>query len=256
MPMFMFSFLSFFLFATMHQPKIQSFSNNDIFHKEMVLIKGGTFIMGTPTDYDKEKQYPNSPEIRHKVKLDDYYISKYEVTHLQWRTIMGSTPDHLGFRDCGKCPVERVSWDEVQVFIQKLNEITGAKYRLPTEAEWEYAARGGQKSKGFWYSGSKQFDEVAWCYENSEKKTHSVGSKKPNELGLFDMSGNVMEWCSDWHEEYSNADQYNPVGPKEGTGRNLRGGAWELAESHCRVFLRKSSMPSIKHSSIGFRLAK
>jgi formylglycine-generating enzyme required for sulfatase activity len=171
-----------------------------VFEPEMVLVEGGTFNMGN-------KDFP-SP---HKVTLSSFSIGKYEVTQEQWEAIMGY--NYSRFKDCKNCPVENVSWDEAQKFILKLNDATGKKYRLPTEAEWEYAARGGNKSKGYLFSGSNTLDDVAWYEENNGKKTHPVGTKTPNELGIHDMSGNVWEWCSDWYGDYSSLPQTNPKGP-------------------------------------------
>ncbi|HDP98542.1 MAG TPA: hypothetical protein ENN22_05075, partial [bacterium] len=155
---------------------------------DMVFVAGGTFMMGS-NEYDNEKPI-------HKVYVDDFYIGKYEVTQKQWFEIMGSNPSRF---KGDNLPVERVSWNDVQEFIRKLNAKTGGNFRLPTEAEREYASRGGSRSAHFKYSGSNNVDNVAWYDNNSGRKTHPVGTKQPNELGLYDMSGNVWEWCSDWY---------------------------------------------------------
>lgn len=227
-------------------------SNPSPFEAEMVLVKGGSFQMGSNV-YDWEKPI-------HTVTLPDFYIGKYEVTQKQWRDIMGSAPAELEFPGCDQCPVERVSWDDVQLFLQKLNaKYPGHNYRLPSEAEWEYAARGGQQSKGYTYAGSNKLEEVAWYDVNSGNKTHPVGRKKANELGLYDLSGNVWEWCADlWHEDYSGA-------PKDGSAwltagdqqrRVLRGGSWGSYSLNCRSASRHWDYSTDRDNYIGLRLAR
>ena len=151
-------------------------------------------------------------------------------------------------------PVERVSWNEAQEFCQKLSTLIGKKYRLPTEAEWEYAARGGNKSKGYKYSGSNTIGDVAWYTSNSGRKTHPVGQKQPNELGIYDMSGNVWEWCYDWKGSYSSSPQTNPTGPTSGSTRVFRGGSWEYTAKICRVAYRDGNFPGIRGSYLGLRV--
>jgi formylglycine-generating enzyme required for sulfatase activity len=220
-------------------------SLND-FGIEMVYVKGGTFQMGSNDGDSDEKPV-------HTVTVSDFYIGKYEVTQKQWREIMGNNPSN--FKNCDNCPVEMVSWNDVQEFIKKLNQKTGKNYRLPTEAEWEYAARGGSQSRGYKYAGSNNIGEVAWYDDNSSSKTHAVGGKKPNELGIYDMSGNVYEWCSDWYGNYSAGSQRNPQGPTSGPLRLLRGGSWGLNARYCRVSNRLNVNPGYRINYSGFRLA-
>lgn len=202
--------------------------------------------MGSNNGDDDEKPV-------HSVTVSDFYIGKYEVTQAQWKAIMGDNPSY--FKNCGgNCPVESVSWNDVQEFIKKLNAKTGKKYRLPTEAEWEYAARGGTKSKGYKYAGSNNIDEVAEYEGNNDTKTKPVGGKKPNELGLYDMSGNVWEWCNDWYGDYSSSSQTNPKGPSSGSDRVFRGGSWFYDAGRCRVANRSYNSPNCSFNFLGFRL--
>jgi formylglycine-generating enzyme required for sulfatase activity len=170
---------------------------------------------------------------------------------------MGSDPLQLGFKGCDQCPVERVSWDDVQEFIKKLNAKTGKTYRLPTEAEWEYAARGGGKQT-YAYAGSNTVNEVAWYSSNAGSKTHPVGEKKANELGLYDMSGNVREWCQDWYADdyYAKSPSSNPQGLSTGSNRVLRGGSWFDNPAYVRVADRTYYTPDFRYDNIGFRLAR
>jgi formylglycine-generating enzyme required for sulfatase activity len=168
---------------------------------------------------------------------------------------MGSNPSR--FSGCDACPVEQVSWNDVQEFIVRLNNLSGgARYRLPTEAEWEYAARGGSQSRSYQYAGSNYLDEVAWYDDNSGGKTHAVKGKKSNELGLYDMSGNVWEWCSDWYGSYSSGSQTNPVGASSGSSRVYRGGSWYDVPADCRVAFRINLAPGGRNFTLGFRLAR
>ncbi len=214
---------------------------------EMILVRGGTFQMGNNDGEADEKPV-------HSVTLSDFFIGKYEVTQKQWREIMGSNPSY--FKNCDDCPVEQVSWEDIQKFLQKLNaKFPGRNYRLPSEAEWEYAARGGAQSKGFEYAGSNDVARVAWYDDNSGSKTHPVGGKKSNELGIYDMSGNVYEWCADWYGDYTAAPQTNPKGVSTGSRRVLRGGSWDYFSLHCRVSYRNYYTPDYRYYSGGFRLA-
>ena len=218
---------------------------------EMVYVKGGTFTMGATAEQRSDADDDEKPT--HSVTLSDYYIGKYEVTQAQWRAIMGSNPSHF---TGDNNPVEQVSWEDVQKFIKKLNKKTGKKFRLPTEAEWEYAARGGNKSKGYKYSGSNNISEVAWYDDiSSNMHTHPVGQKSPNELGIYDMSGNVYEWCQDWSGSYSSSSQTNPTGPSSGYSRVLRSGEWSLLAEFCRVSDRNHGHPGTRSDLYGFRLA-
>jgi formylglycine-generating enzyme required for sulfatase activity len=214
---------------------------------EMVYVKGGTFTMGRSTAQDPDALDREKPT--HTVALSDFYIGKYEVTQAQWRAIMGSNPSHF---TGDNNPVEQVSWEDVQKFIKKLNKKTGKKFRLPTEAEWEYAARGGNKRKNYKYSGSDNIFVVAWY---NVATTHSVGLMRPNDLGIYDMSGNVWEWCQDWYGSYSGSHQENPTGPSNGSSRVLRGGCWSNAAKYCRVTNRGGDNPANRRNFVGFRLA-
>ena len=215
-----------------------------------VLVAGGSFDMGCT----REQRDCESDEPVHWVTLSSYYIGQYEVTQAQWRAVMGDNPSY--FEGCDQCPVEQVSWEEVQEFIRRLNQRTGLNYRLPTEAEWEFAARGGNNSKRFQYAGSNNLDEVGWYRSNSEDKTHPVGQKKRNELGLYDMSGNVWEWCQDWYGDYPSSAQTNPTGPATGAYRVGRGGSWSYGPRHCRVANRNGGDPGDRYGLLGFRLAR
>jgi formylglycine-generating enzyme required for sulfatase activity len=187
------------------------------------------------------------------VTLNDYYIGETEVTQAQWKKVMGTNPSY--FSGCNDCPVEKVSWDDVQLFLSRLNErMGGFEYRLPTEAEWEYAARGGNMSRSFLFAGSDDLDAVGWFADNSGGKTHPVRKKTANELGLYDMSGNVWEWCLDWYANYSGQDESNPRGAVSGLTRVRRGGSWGLNSKNCRISNRNDSEPDYRNNLIGFRL--
>ena len=225
---------------------------------EMVWVSGGTFTMGATSEQGSDAWDDEKPS--HSVTLDGYYIGKYEVTQKLWKAVMGNNPSYF---KGDNLPVENVSWNDVQDFISKLNRMTGKSYRLPTEAEWEYAARGGNKSRGYKYSGSDNIGSVAWYSDNSGNTTntsnitHPVGSKSPNELGIYDMSGNVYEWCQDWYSSgyYSNSPQSNPKGPTSGSHRVIRGGGWNGNARSCRVSYRSYISPDNRYDNLGFRLA-
>ena len=219
---------------------------------DMAEVEGGTFTMGATEEQGSDVSDNEKPA--HHVMLSPYYIGKTEVTQELWEAVMGSNPSF--FSGNKNRPVENVSWDDCQVFINKLNRLTGKRFRLPTEAEWEYAARGGKKSKGYKYSGSNTIDAVAWYDTNSAGTTHPVASKAPNELGLYDMSGNVWEWCSDWYGKsyYEESPEPNPIGPEIGTLRVKRGGDWYFSANKCRVSFRNSNSQHYQTSENGLRL--
>ena len=238
---------------------------------DMVLVQGGSFTMGCTGEQGIDC-YPDERPA-HQVTLSSFYIGKYEVTEEQWKAVMGNNPS-IDIRG-DNYPVERVSWNDIvgttgsymdingvryyeNGYIYKLNQQTGKRYRLPTEAEWEYAARGGNQSKGFKYSGNNTVDNVAWYTVNSSNRKHTVGSRSPNELGIYDMSGNVWEWCSDWFNDkyYSNYAQTNPQGPSSGYFRVTRGGCWYFIEVACRVSHRDYNSVGTRSSYLGFRLAQ
>ena len=217
---------------------------------EMVYVEGGTFRMGA-TEEQGEDAFDRANPV-HRVTLSSHLIGKHEVTQALWEEVMGSNPSYN--KQGGDYPVEHVSWNDCQEFIEKLNARTGMMFRLPREAEWEYAARGGNRSKGYKYAGSDNLDEVGWYGGNSGKHTHPVGEKKPNELGLYDMSGNVWEWCQDWYGDYTDEAQTNPTGPQSGGYRVLRGGCIWSHASYCRVSFRINSDPGSRSSNGGLRL--
>ena len=195
----------------------------------MVYVSGGTFTMGATSEQGSEAYDNEKPT--HSVTLSSYYICKYEVTQALWRAVMGSNPS---FFKGDNLPVEYVSWNDCQTFINRLNSYTGRNFRLPTEAEWEFAARGGNYSRHYKYSGSNYISDVGWYDDNSGNRTHPVGTKQANELGLYDMSGNVWEWCSDWYGSYSFYSQNDPTGPNSGSYRVNRGGGWNFYAWLCR----------------------
>ncbi len=231
----------------------------------MVYVQGGTFTMGATSD-------------AHSVTLSSYYMGETEVTQALWEAVMGSLPSDISSSSYDlrgpQRPVCYVSWDDCQTFLSRLNSLTGQQFHLPTEAQWEYAARGGNKSRGYKYSGSNDVGSVAWYYINSGNarldddsfwdvnklesnncRTHPVKSKQPNELGLYDMSGNVWEWCQDWYGSYSGGSQTNPTGPSSGSSRVYRGGSWGSVAWCCCVSSRNCITPSLRDYYLGLRLA-
>ena len=215
----------------------------------MVYVPGGTFTMGGTSEQGSDAYDDEKPT--HNVTLSSYYICKYEVTQALWRAVMGSNPSNF---KGDNLPVESVSWNDCQAFINRLNSYTGRNFRLPTEAEWEFAARGGNYSRHYKYSGSNYIDDVAWYIDNSNKRPHPVGTKQPNELSIYDMSGNVGEWCSDWYGSYSSYSQSNPTGATSGSYRVERGGSWVSGARYCRTSSRGGSTPGYCSDGIGLRL--
>ncbi|MDY3272768.1 MAG: formylglycine-generating enzyme family protein [Prevotella sp.] len=216
---------------------------------DMARVEAGTFTMGATAEmkelYDDERP-------THRVTLtNDYYIGKYEVTQALWQTVMGNNPSKF---KGDNLPVEQVKWKDCQKFLSKLNRITGKMFRLPTEDEWEYAARGGNKSRGYQYSGSNNLSDVAWYDNNSGNKTHAVGTKQPNELGIYDMSGNVLEWCQDRYGKYNSSSQVNPTGANSGSDRVFRGGSWISNAGNCRSSYRDYITLGGRDSYLGLRL--
>ena len=251
-------------------PETKTYTVNGVSFK-MVAVEGGTFTMGASDD-DNEAGYYEKPA--HQVTLSSYSIGETEVTQALWVAVMGSNPswfngyqssDDFDYGTNLQHPVEYVSWNDCQEFIAKLNQLTGATFRLPTEAEWEFAARGGNKSKSYKYSGSNTLDDVAWYYDNSAALgrgnpnygPHTVATKSPNELGLYDMSGNVYEWCQDFFGKYSSGAQVNPTGPANDSSSShvLRGSSFIGNTSNCRVSYRFSMEPWYLSGNFGLRLA-
>lgn len=228
---------------------------------DIVLVEGGTFTMGGREDDPRARpwEFP-----AHQVTVSDYYIGVTEVTQELWRAVMGTSSSSSpfwfvstnGYTNNYKRPAENVTFAQCQSFITKLNQKTGKTFRMLTEAEWEYAARGGKLSRGYMFPGSNDVDEVAWHQGNSGDVTHPVAEKLPNELGLYDMGGNVEEWCSDWYGLYTEAAQTNPTGPTSGSTRIVRGASWNQAWYSCRPSARHDSgIPTYAHARRGLRIA-
>ena len=218
---------------------------------KMIKVEAGTFMMGS-----------KSEKPVHSVTLtNDYFMGETEVTQGLWYAVMGQSPttsssswsssDGIG----DNYPAYYISYEDCQKFLTKLNQLTGQQFRFPTEAEWEFAAKGGRKSKGYTYAGRNTIGGVAWYTDNSDSKSHEVKTKAANELGLYDMSGNVWEWCADWYGGYSSGVQTNPAGPASGSRRVLRGGSWGIAAKYCRVDIRGCLFPGNDENYVGFRLA-
>lgn len=218
----------------------------------MIKVDGGTFTMGATPEMEKPRR---NEKPAHEVTLSSYCIGETEVTQALWKAVMGTTGVSFQGKEGDNYPMDLVTWNECQDFIRKLNELTNKKFRLPTEAEWEFAARGGNKSNHTQYSGSSNIDEVAWHYGNSvEGDFHIVKTKKANELGIYDMSGNVWEWCQDWKGSYSNEPKTNPTGPEKGSKRVIRGGSSSLLAMYSRSSYREFLSPEYSRGNCGFRL--
>ncbi len=238
------------MFVVIPSENILTFTIKGVRFK-MIKVEGGTFTMGATAEQEDDAWNTERPA--HQVTLSDYYIGQTEVTQALWEAVMGSNPSSS---KGDNLPVEQVSWEDCQTFIEKLNrllsnELGGMRFALPTEAQWEFAARGGNKSKGYKYAGSNNSSNVAWY---SGYHAHPVARKQPNELGLYDMSGNVWEWCQDWYGRYSRNVQTDPQGPASGEGRVIRGGSWASSAENCRVSNRSYNKPLTRGNVLGFRL--
>ena len=234
---------------------------------KMIAVEGGTFTMGATSEQGSDAVSDEKPT--HSVTLSSYSIGETEVTQALWQAVMGQNPTSDGSQWSstyglgGNYPAYYVSWYDCQDFIRRLNALTGENFRLPTEAEWEYAARGGNKSRGYKYAGSNTLGNVAWYWDNIPSQssgsagygTQVVATKSPNELGLYDMSGNVWEWCQDRYGDYSSGSQTNPTGPGSGHYRVIRGGSWGSGAGNCRVSYRGSGVPANRYTDLGLRLA-
>lgn len=233
----------------MEQPKVYTETFPDGTSFDMIFVEGGSFLMGND---DSEKNW-NKPA--HQVTVPGFYIGKHLVTQDIWKSIWKENPSKYKGKNR---PVESVSWETTLPFIEALNQKTGKNYRLPSEAEWEYAARGGKQSKGFQFSGSNKLKEVGWYRDNSHEETKPVGLKLPNQLGLFDMTGNVWEWCADvWHNNYEHAPTDGGAWIEEGqqNRRVARGGAWGSYSATCFLYFRERYNPDVRYTHNGFRLA-
>ena len=237
------------LMEKLHYISYHCFSVNGVSFT-MIEVDGDTFTMGAIAEQGGDVDSDEKPA--HEVTLSSFSIGQTEVPQELWEAVMGSNPSYW---KGSKLPVEQVSWNDCQEFIKKLNSLTGQNFRLPTEAEWEYAARGGSKSRGDKYSGSNNVDDVAWYYSNSGRQTHDVATKQPNELGLYDMSGNVWEWCQDWYGNYTEGVQVDPAGPTSGSYRVPRGGGWYSGAGDCRVAGRTGHGADRRDNGLGLRLA-
>ncbi len=234
------------LAASPSAPAVKTITVNGVSFN-MIRVDGGTFLMGATSEQQKPRK---EEQPVHEVTLSHYYIGETEVTQELWQAVIGNNPSKF---KGNILPVEQVSWSDCQEFIYKLSQQTGMKFSLPTEAQWEYAARGGSKSKGYQYSGSNNIDDVAW-YSKSKGKTHDVKTKQPNELGIYDMSGNVWEWCQDCYGDYSAGSQTNPTGASSGSFRVDRGGSFNYTAECCRVAIRSGLTPDNRRIDTGLRL--
>ena len=234
----------------LNPPETVTFTVNGVTFT-MVTVEGGTFTMGATAEQGSDagsEEYPT-----HQVTLSSYSIGQTEVTQELWQAVMGSNPSYS--QGNLQHPVEQVSWEDCQTFVAELNELTGKTFRLPTEAEWEYAARGGNKSLGYKYAGSNNINEVAWYWDGTSTTIQPVATKAPNELGIYDMSGNVYEWCQDSWGSYTSGAQTNPTGPTSGSLRVDRGGSYGHDGVRCRVSHRNYYHQTLKDGHLGLRLA-
>ncbi|MCK9203047.1 MAG: SUMF1/EgtB/PvdO family nonheme iron enzyme [Bacteroidales bacterium] len=240
-------------------------TTNDAFHVAndfipMIHVDGGPFDIGGNLPRPPSPGFPkpgaSSISKSRLVTMKSFYIGKFEVTQKQWREITGSNPSYT--QNCDECPVEQVSYVDIQVFLNALNQKTGKKYRLPTEAEWEYAAQGGNNSKDYSFAGGKDADDVGWYEKNAGRCTHAVGQKQPNELGIYDMSGNVFEWCNDWFSAtyYYPKSTFDPQGPDKGNHRVIRGGGYKNRSGELKITFRKGLKPDDKYPDVGFRIVR
>ncbi|MCR4659249.1 MAG: formylglycine-generating enzyme family protein [Bacteroidales bacterium] len=216
---------------------------------EMIAVEGGSFTMGTNL-IDPRKPAYDAERPAHQVELQGFYIGRYEVTQALWAAVMGSNPSQ--WTDNDSLPVDQVSWAEAQQFVTLLGLRLGYRFRLPTEAEWEYAARGGGGSQPM--ATADNLYDRAWYCVNSKGRTHVVGGKEPNSLGLYDMAGNVSEWCSDWMAEYTEEPQVNPTGPRSGESRILRGGNYNSPSYNCTATDRSWYLPTVAYPYFGLRI--
>ena len=243
-------------------PSVETITVNGVSFK-MIGVEGGTFMMGANNAIDGGDSQANEFPA-HEVTVSSFSIGQTEVTQELWIAVMGTNPSYCSsfngrYEDDFRRPVEDVSWQYCKTFIDSLNKLTGRHFRFPTEAEWEFAARGGNQSKGYKYAGSNNVDEVAWHQFNCYRlglPTQPVGTKKPNELGLYDMSGNVDEWVQDWMSDYTEEAQVNPTGPRTGTKKVFRGGAWQIIQRWQRCATRAEDYDWVPVNFIGLRLAE
>lgn len=233
-----------------YKSAVETFTVDGVSFK-MNRVDGGMLMMGATKEQGTIAPYDNEKPV-HQVTLSTYMIGETEVTQALWQAVMGRNPSKY---KGDNLPVENVSWDDCQEFIQQLNAVTGRQFRLPTEAEWEFAARGGNKSNETRYSGSDKLEKVSWNDKNSDGRMHEVKTKSPNKLRLYDMSGNVYEWCQDWFGLYSSDSQTNPQGPSQGRNRVIRGGCYSGDTWNCRVSYRESVPPGYRDVGLGLRLA-
>ncbi len=245
------STLMIFIFFVTSGYTVADVAKPDSGHEGLVFIKGGCFDMGDTFGDGRDDEQPV-----HEVCVDDFYMGKYEITQQEWLKIMGNNTPY--FKGCEDCPVSNVSWNDIQEFIKRLKDKTGLNYRLPTEAEWEYTAKDkGKQEKWAGTSKEAELGEYSWYYDSFVGNAQPIGKKLPNTLGIYDMSGNVWEWCRDWYDKsyYSNSPKHNPEGPSSGKYRVLRGGSWYYGKKSIRTSSRFKFLADIRYDGLGFRLA-